>query len=45
MIGKDEIRFSQACYDSIQKCDIDKKRDMYNSILLSGGNIMFNGFS
>ena len=45
MIGKDEIGFSQTCYDSIQKCDIDIKRYMYNSIILSGGNTMFNGFS
>ena len=32
------------CYDSIQKCDIDLKKDLYNNIVLSGGNSMFNGF-
>ena len=43
MIGKDTIGISQACYDSIQKCDIDIKKDLYNCIILSGGNTMFNG--
>ena len=43
MIRKDTIGISQACYDSIQKCDIDTKRHMYNCIILSGGNTMFNG--
>ena len=32
-----------ACFDSIQKCDIDVRKDLYNCIVLSGGNSMFNG--
>jgi len=34
---------AQACYDSIQKCDIDIRKDLYNNIVLSGGTSMFNG--
>ena len=44
LIGKDGIGFGQACYDSIQKCDIDIRKDLYNCVVLSGGNTMFNGF-
>ena len=32
-----------ACFDSIQKCEIDVRKDLYNCIVLSGGNSMFNG--
>ena len=30
-------------YDTIQKCDIDIRKELYNNIVLSGGNSMFNG--
>jgi len=43
MIGKEGNGFGQTCYDSIQKCDIDIRKDLYNCIVLSGGNTMFNG--
>ena len=33
----------ETCYNSIQKCDIDKRKDLYNCIILSGGTSMFNG--
>ena len=33
----------QACYDSIQKCDIDIRKDLYHNIVLSGGTSLFNG--
>ena len=33
----------QTCYDTIQKCDIDIRKELYNNIVLSGGNSMFNG--
>ena len=31
------------CYDSILKCDMDVRKDMYANIVLSGGNTMFPG--
>ena len=42
-IEKPEKGLGQTCYDSIQKCEIDLRRDFYNCIILSGGNSMFNG--
>ena len=43
-MGKEEYGISEVCYNSIQKCDLDIRRDLYNNIVLSGGNTMFNGF-
>lgn len=33
------------CYEAIQKCDNsnDLRRELYNNIILSGGNTMFSG--
>ena len=42
MAGKEGNGIAQECYDSIQKCDIDIRRDLYNAIILSGGTTMFN---
>ena len=41
--GLDLYSTGQICYDSIQICDIDIRKDLYNNIVLSGGNSMFNG--
>ena len=30
-------------FDSIMKCDIDIRKDLYDNIVLSGGNTMFKG--
>ena len=43
IVGKDGVGIAQACYNSILKCDIDIRKDLYNNIVLSGGNSMFNG--
>jgi actin beta/gamma 1 len=43
MIGKEGNGLGQTCYDSIQKCDIDIRKILYNCVVLSGGNSMFNG--
>ena len=34
----------QFCCDSIQKCEESLRKNLYNTIVLSGGNSMFNGF-
>ena len=31
-------------YYALQECDEDVRRDLYQSIVLSGGNTLFNGF-
>ena len=41
--GFDLYNIQQICYNSIIKCDIDIRKDLYNNIVLSGGNSMFNG--
>ena len=43
MIDKDENGIEQICNDSIQKCDIDIQKDLYNNIILCGGTSFFNG--
>ena len=45
MIGKEGPGIADLCHDSIQKCDIDLKNELYNNIFLYGGNTMINGLS
>ena len=33
----------ETAYATIQKCDVDLRRDMYENIILSGGSTMYNG--
>ena len=35
----------QSIFNSIMKCDIDIRKDLYQNILLCGGSSMFKGFS
>ena len=30
-------------YDSIMKCDMDIRRDLYSNVVLSGGSTMYPG--
>jgi len=41
MIGKESSGIHKLCYDSIQKCDIDIRKDLYKNTVLSGGTTMF----
>jgi actin-related protein len=34
----------EMCYKSIQKCDVDLRKDLYKNIILSGGTTLINGF-
>lgn len=43
MIGKEAPGVHQLVQDSISKCDIDLRRDLYENIVLSGGTTMFDG--
>lgn len=45
MVGKDDKGIGEICYDSIQKCDFDIRKDLYSSIVLSGGNTLFSGLA
>merc|ERR1719412_1441996 len=41
MIGKEQPGIHSLTYDSIQKCDIDIRKDLYCNVVLSGGTTMF----
>jgi len=43
LIGKEASGIHQTTYDSIIKCDIDIRKDLYANIVLSGGTTMFVG--
>ena len=43
MIGKEEKGIDEACFYSIQKCNINIRKDLFNSIVLSGGTSIFKG--
>jgi len=40
-IGKEAPGIHKLTYDSIQKCDIDIRKDLYQNVVLSGGTTMF----
>jgi len=42
-IGKEQSGIHQLTYDSISKCDIDIRKDLYSNVVLSGGTTMFQG--
>lgn len=41
--GVEADGISQMVFNSIMKCDIDLRKELYNSIVLSGGSTMFEG--
>jgi actin-related protein len=43
-IGKEGSGIHSTLFQTIMKCDIDIRREMYSSIVLGGGNTMFPGF-
>jgi len=45
LIGKEDDGVHQLTYDSIMKCDVDIRKDLYANIVLSGGTTMFEGIA
>lgn len=43
LVGKELPGIHQAIYQTIQSCDIDIRKDLYQNIVLSGGTTMFDG--
>jgi len=43
LIGKESDGIHKLTYNSIQKCDVDIRRDLYTNTVLSGGSTMFDG--
>jgi len=45
MIGKEEEGIHKLCFDSIMKCDVDIRKDLYANTVMSGGTTMFTGIA
>nr|GMD17410.1 actin [Ipomoea batatas]GMD18860.1 actin [Ipomoea batatas] len=45
MIGMEAAGIHETTYNSIMKCDVDIRKDLYGNIVLSGGTTMFTGIA
>lgn len=43
LVGVESPGIAELTYNSIMKCDVDIRRDLYSNIVLSGGTTMFPG--
>jgi len=43
MVGKEIPGFHEITYNSILKCDVDIRKDLYSNIVMSGGTTMYPG--
>jgi len=44
-IGMESKGIHETTFDSIMKCDVDIRKDLYGNVVLSGGTTMFNGIA
>jgi len=44
-IGKEDEGVHKLVYESIMKCDVDIRKDLYGNVVLSGGSTMFDGLA
>merc|ERR1711994_1154937 len=44
-LGKEDAGIDQTTYNSIMKCDVDVRKDLYANIVLSGGTTMYPGIA
>jgi len=44
-IGMESAGIHETTYNSIMKCDVDIRKDLYGNIVLSGGTTMFPGIA
>merc|ERR1712087_664980 len=45
LIGKEASGIHEQVFQSIMKCDLDIRKDLYSNVVLSGGNTMFKGIA
>lgn len=45
LLGLEGVGIHQTTYNSIMKCDVDIRKDLYSNIVLSGGTTMFPGIA
>jgi actin-related protein len=44
-LGREAAGIHECTYNSIMKCDVDIRKDLYGNVVLSGGTTMFAGIS
>eukprot|EP01055_Gregarina_sp_Pseudo9_P005803 Gregarina_sp_Pseudo_9__5802@NODE_877_length_2107_cov_444_445841_g825_i0_p2_GENE_NODE_877_length_2107_cov_444_445841_g825_i0NODE_877_length_2107_cov_444_445841_g825_i0_p2_ORF_typecomplete_len167_score21_41Actin/PF00022_19/2_9e50Actin_micro/PF17003_5/0_017MreB_Mbl/PF06723_13/0_061_NODE_877_length_2107_cov_444_445841_g825_i08451345 len=44
LVGKEGPGIHQTTFQSIMKCDMDIRKELYSNVVLSGGSTMFEGF-
>jgi len=45
LVGMESDGIHTLTYNSIMKCDVDIRKDLYGNVVLSGGTTMFNGIA
>jgi actin-related protein len=45
LIGQESAGVHETTYNSIMKCDVDIRKDLYGNIVLSGGTTMYPGIA
>ncbi len=41
LVGKEAVGIHECCYQTIMKCEMDIRKDLYGAVVLSGGTTMF----
>jgi actin beta/gamma 1 len=44
-IGKEAAGIHETMFNTIMKCDVDIRKDLYGNVVMSGGTTMFNGIA
>jgi actin-related protein len=42
-IGQETVGIHETCFNSIMKCDVDIRKDLYGNVVLSGGTTLYPG--
>ena len=45
MLGLEQVGIHEATYNTIMKCDLDIRKDLYANVVLSGGTTMIPGLA
>lgn len=45
LLGQEQVGIHETTYNSIMKCDLDIRKDLYGNIVMSGGTTMYSGIS
>mmetsp|Transcript_18648 Transcript_18648/g.15553 ORF Transcript_18648/g.15553 Transcript_18648/m.15553 type:complete len:85 (+) Transcript_18648:298-552(+) len=45
LMGKEACGIHETLFNSIMKCDLDIRKDLYANVVLSGGSTMFSGIA